>query len=48
MNNKLSIRKDWKLIESLIDKNSKVLDIGCGDGGLIAQLEKNIQAKTMG
>ena len=48
MNNKLSIRKDWKLIESLIDKNSKVLDIGCGGGDLINQLENNIQAKTNG
>ena len=43
-----SIRKDWKLIESLINLNSKVLDIGCGEGELIAQLEKNIQAKTNG
>ena len=48
MNNEISIRKDWKLIESLINKKSKVLDIGCGEGGLIAQLEKNIQAKTNG
>ena len=48
MNNNLSIRKDWALIESLIDADSKVLDIGCGDGGLMAQLEKNIQAKTNG
>jgi methionine biosynthesis protein MetW len=48
MNNKLSIRKDWALIESLIDENSKVLDIGCGEGCLMAQLEKNIQAKTNG
>ena len=48
MNNKISIRKDWKLIESLINNNSKILDIGCGEGGLIAQLKKNIQAKTNG
>ena len=48
MNKEKSIRKDWKLIESLIDKESKVLDIGCGEGGLIAQLEKNIQAKING
>jgi methionine biosynthesis protein MetW len=48
MNSKLYVRKDWALIESLIDVNSKVLDIGCGDGDLIAQLEKNIQAKTNG
>ena len=45
---KISIRKDWKLIESFINNNSKVLDIGCGEGGLITQLEKNINAKTNG
>ena len=43
-----SIRKDWKLIESLIDNKSKVLDIGCGEGGLIKQLEANIQSDTRG
>ena len=43
-----SIRKDWKLIESLIDNNSRILDIGCGEGGLITQLENNIQGKTNG
>ena len=48
MNNIQSIRKDWKLIESLINKNAKVLDIGCGEGGLIKQLEENIQANTRG
>ena len=48
MHNKISIRKDWKLIESLIKHNSRVLDIGCGEGGLIAQLANNIQAKTNG
>ena len=40
-----SIRKDWRLIESLIKNNSRVLDIGCGGGELIEQLEKNINAK---
>tara|TARA_B100001142_G_scaffold326417_1_gene381903 strand:+ start:913 stop:1596 length:684 start_codon:yes stop_codon:yes gene_type:complete len=48
MKDKISIRKDWKLIESLINKESKVLDIGCGEGGLIEQLEKNIHADTNG
>ena len=42
MNKIKSIRKDWKLIESLINRNAKVLDIGCGEGGLIKQLEENI------
>ena len=48
MNKETSIRKDWNLIESLIIPNSRVLDIGCGEGGLITQLEKNIDAKTNG
>ena len=48
MNNEKSIRKDWKLIESLVSNKSKVLDIGCGEGGLLALLEKNIEAKTNG
>ena len=39
---KKSIRHDWKLIESLINPKSSVLDIGCGEGGLIKQLENNI------
>ena len=43
-----SIRKDWKLIESLIKPKSKVLDIGCGEGGLIKQLEINLNAETRG
>ena len=43
-----SIRKDWKLIESFIKPKSKVLDIGCGEGGLIKQLEKNINVETRG
>ncbi len=47
MNTK-SIRNDWKLIESLIQENAKVLDIGCGEGGLINQLELNIMADTRG
>ena len=46
--NKKSIRNDWKLIESLIQDKAKVLDIGCGEGGLINQLEKNIDADTRG
>jgi len=48
MNNLQSIRKDWDLIESLIRKNSKVLDIGCGEGDLIRQLEKNLKAHVHG
>ena len=45
---KNSIRKDWSLIESFIETKSKVLDIGCGEGGLLKQLENNILADTRG
>ena len=47
MNNLRSIRKDWDLIESLIKDNSRILDIGCGEGDLIQQLEKNLTAKVL-
>ena len=48
MNSIQSIRKDWDLIESLINKRSRVLDVGCGEGELIQQLEKNLQANVHG
>ena len=48
MNNIISIRNDWDLIESLIRDNSRILDIGCGEGDLIQQLEKNLAAKVHG
>tara|TARA_B100000029_G_C17175388_1_gene814878 strand:+ start:27 stop:710 length:684 start_codon:yes stop_codon:yes gene_type:complete len=48
MNNIKSIRKDWDLIESLIKEKSRILDIGCGKGELIEQLEKNLEANVHG
>jgi len=48
MNNIQSIRKDWNLIESLIREKSRILDIGCGEGDLIQQLEKNLEANVHG
>ena len=36
------------MIESFIENNSKVLDIGCGEGSLIKQLEETVQADTRG
>ena len=48
MNKIHSIRKDWDLIESLIKDKSRILDIGCGEGDLIQQLEKNLSAKVHG
>ena len=40
-------RLDYELIESLIVPNSSVLDIGCGDGELLAKLtaDKNIKGE---
>jgi homoserine O-acetyltransferase len=40
-------RVDYELIESLIPKSSKVLDVGCADGELLARLtaDKGIQAE---
>ena len=43
-----SIRKDWDLIESLIKDKSRILDIGCGEGDLIQQLERNLDARVHG
>ncbi len=48
MNKMTSIRKDWGLIETLIEENRNILDIGCGDGMLMEQLQKNLNAKTYG
>ena len=48
MNKIASIRKDWKLIETLIEENRKILDIGCGDGKLMEQLENNLKSVTHG
>ena len=48
MNRILSIRKDWKLIETLMEENRSILDIGCGDGMLMDQLERNLNAITHG
>ena len=45
---RLSIRKDWNLIESLIDYNSTILDIGCGEGKLVLQLKNNKHADARG
>jgi homoserine O-acetyltransferase len=40
-------RIDYELIESLIEPNSSVLDVGCGDGELLARLkaDKNIRGE---
>jgi len=41
------VRVDYEVIESLIEPNSTVLDIGCGDGELLVKLteDKNIKGE---
>ena len=45
MNN---LRKDLNLIANLIEDNSKIIDIGCGDGELLDFLNKNKNDKIQG
>ncbi|MHC4122583.1 MAG: homoserine O-acetyltransferase MetX [Planctomycetota bacterium] len=43
----LRVRVDYEVIDYVIEPESKVLDIGCGDGELLAQLtaDKNIKGR---
>ena len=43
-----TLRKDLNLIADLVENNSKVIDVGCGNGELINFLSKNKNAKTQG
>jgi methionine biosynthesis protein MetW len=45
----MNIRSDFKTIANFIEPNSKVLDIGCGDGELLKYLkeEKNIDVRGL-
>ena len=35
------MKKEYKIISELIEKNSKTLDVGCGDGELMKYLFEN-------
>ena len=41
-------RTDWNSIESFITENSKVLDLGCGEGGLLELLSKSKKIHARG
>ena len=42
------MKKEFKIISDLIKKNSRVLDVGCGDGELMSFLFKNITQDIRG
>ena len=35
------MKQEFKIVADLIEKNTRVLDVGCGDGTLINFLKKN-------
>ena len=45
----LKMKKEFKVIADLIPNNTRVLDIGCGDGSLMDLLnnEKNIEVRGL-
>ena len=43
-----TLRKDLNLIADLVENNSKVIDVGCGNGELINFLSKNKNTKIQG
>ena len=42
------MREDYKIISEIIEPGSKVLDLGCGDGELMALLTKEKNARAQG
>ena len=44
----ITLRKDLDLIANLVEDNSKVIDIGCGNGELLNFLNKNKNSKIQG
>jgi len=42
------MKQEFKIISSLIEKNSKVLDVGCGNGELMKYISENISINIRG
>lgn len=42
------VRVDYELIDSLLEPNTRVLDIGCGNGELLSRLKKDKNIKAEG
>ena len=45
----LKMKKEFKVIADLLPNNTRVLDVGCGDGSLmdLLQKEKNIEVRGL-
>ena len=43
------MKKEFKIISKLIENNTRVLDVGCGDGTLMKYLkdEKNVDTRGL-
>ena len=39
------MKQEFKIISSLINENSKILDVGCGNGELMKYILENISKK---
>ena len=42
------MKKEFKIITQLIENNTRVLDVGCGDGTLMKHLKDNKSIDTRG
>jgi Cyclopropane fatty acid synthase and related methyltransferases len=42
------MKKEFNIIAKLLKKNSKVLDVGCGDGELMKYINENITKDIRG
>ena len=42
------MKQEFKIISSLIEKNSKILDVGCGNGELMKYISENISINIRG
>ena len=43
----LKMKKEFKVIADLLPSNTRVLDIGCGDGSLMDLLHKKIHQNSV-
>lgn len=48
MGNEVHIRRDFECIGHWVDRGSRVLDLGCGDGDLLDYLKTNKQTQGVG